>query len=73
MTREPLVNVKSYPSFNKPILEAAEEEEKRGTFTEEQNAKFRSRQQIEQSDQVDFSRDVYDEELEMTEQDALPH
>ena len=54
MTREPLVNVKSYPSLNKPILEAAEEEEKRGTFTEEQNAKFRSRIQVEQSDSVDF-------------------
>ena len=64
MTREPLVNVKAYPSLNKPILEAAEEEEKRGTFTEEQNAKFRSRIQIEQSDAVDFSRDMYDEELE---------
>jgi len=72
MTREPLVNVKLYPSLNKPILEAAEEEEKRGTFAEEQNAKFGNRQ-IEQSDQVDFSRDVYDEEIDETEQDAMPH
>ena len=72
MTREPLVNGNSYPSLNKPILEAAEEEEKRGTFTEEQNAKFRGRILVEQSDQVDFSRDVYDEEIEQTEQDAMP-
>ena len=52
--------------------EAAEEEEKRGTFAEEQNAKFGNRQ-IEQSDQVDFSRDVYDDEIDETEQDAMPH